>query len=452
MISSAHHQAGTLRYTAAGLAIVIFWLLLGEFAIAMRERSALPSVLELLRRHHASDTTVSLLVTAFPSILGLCLGPIISYRSDRYRSRWGRRLPFMMAATPIGAAAMIGLAFCPSLGAAADRWLGAWSPGLDACVLGFFCLFWAIFECIVITTLALYAGLVNDVIPFPILGRFYGGFRVVSLSAGIVFNYWMFPLTDQYLSEVFAGIGILFGLGCMLMCAMVKEGEYPPPPEEPTGGAGGLAAIAREFMKECFSSPRYLWVFAALMLASVTFSPFNTFYQYYASSVGISKASLGYMSAVAYGISIVLAFCIGWLVDRYSAVRVSLAMLALYCVVSASGYLWVRDAHSFSVLYVAHVIISGAYFTAAASIPMALFPKMRFLQFNSAKDVMVSLATITIGILQGPVLDWSGHNYGLTLLSAAMLSLLGVACLLRVQAGLALTPAGLRPALPPTSA
>jgi len=428
MSNAARLQAGALRYTAAGLGMVMFWLLLGEFAIAMRERSALPGALELLRRHHASDTTVSLLMSSVPALLGILLGPLVSYHSDRHRGRLGRRLPYLIAATPIGALAMVGLAACPWIGAWTDAMLGAWSPGLDQCVLIWFCLCWGIFECIAIMTLALYAGLVNDIIPFPLLGRFFAAVRVVSLGAGILFNYWLFPLTDTHLFEVLAGIGILFGVGSLWMCAMVKEGAYPPvaagAPQRP-----GLAHVAREFAATCFAERRHLWVYAALMLAAVTFTPFNTFYQYYAASMGLSKTTLGELTAASYMASIVLALFIGAAADRWGALRVSLGILALYALVSGAGFMWVRDGAGFAWLYVAHVVVSGAYYTASASIPMALFPRLHFLQFNAAKDLMVGLATIATGLLQGPLLDWSGHDYSLTLVSAAALSAGGVMCL-----------------------
>lgn len=430
MSAAARQHAGALRYTAAGLGIVIFWLLLGEFAIAMRERSALPGALELLRRHHASDTTVSLLMSSVPALLGILLGPLVSYHSDRHRGRLGRRLPYLIAATPVGAAAMVGLAACPWLGGWSDALLGAWSPGLDRCVLAWFCLCWGIFECIAVMTLALYAGLVNDVVPFPILGRFFGAVRVVSLGAGIIFNYWLFPLTDAHLFEVLAGIGILYGCGSMWMCAMVKEGDYPPV----AAGAlprPGLAQVLREFAAVCLAERRHLWVYAALTLAAVTFTPFNTFCQYYAAAMGLSKSALGELTAGSYMASIVLAFFIGAAADRWGAARVSLAVLALYVLVSCAGFMWVRDAGSFAWLYVAHVVVSGAYYTASASIPMALFPRLNFLQFNAAKDMLVGVATIATGLLQGPLLDRSGHDYSLTLVIAALLSAGGVACLRR---------------------
>ena len=81
----------------------------------------------------------------------------------------------------------------------------------------------------------------------------------------------------------------------------------------------------------------------------------------------------------------------------------------------------------------AHIVVSGAYFTAASSMPMALFPRARFVQYNSTKDLMVVFGNILVSSAQGPILDFSGHDYGLTLLSGAIFALLAVVCLLRLR-------------------
>jgi Na+/melibiose symporter-like transporter len=422
------YDVGTLRYTAAGLAIVLFWLLFGEFAIGLRDRAAVPSVLELLRRHHASDTMVAILVSALPSVLGCVLVPILGYRSDRFRSRWGRRLPFLILTTPLAAVSMAALGYCSDLGRFTDGFLGASSPGVDACTLTWFCIFWTAFEAIVLITLALYTGLVNDIVPRAILGRFYAGFRIVSLAAGILFNLWIFHLTDTHLRAVFVGVGAFFGVACMLMCLQLKEGEYEP--VEAGTGSGALPALrtmVRAYWQECLSDHYYMLIFFALMAAELTFVPFNTFYQFYAESLGMSKAMLGQLLATSYAVSIALSFLLGWLVDRHGAATMSLLTMVLYLFVSCAGFAAVRDLDSFALVYIAHVVVSGAYFTAAASLPMVLFPRARFLQFESAKRFFISLATVVLSFLLGPMLDWSGHRYAYTLLCGSALAAL---CLL----------------------
>ncbi|MFY7863961.1 MFS transporter [Roseateles sp.] len=426
-VSSQNRVAGTLVYTAGGLLILFLWLLFGDFAIAMRERAAVPSVMELLRQHHASATTMSILVVAFPAIIGLLLVPVVSFKSDRYRSDRGRRIPFLIIPTPIGAAAMVGLGFTPWLGTQLHHLLGQLSPGLDFCVLSFFCVFWTVFECVAVLTLAMFTALINDVVPKGLLGRFFGLFRSISLGAGIIFNYWIFKLTETHLMEIFVSIGLFFGLAFTLMCLMVKEGEYPAPEDTADDAAAqGFVAGAKTYFVECFSQRYYRWAFAAIAIGTLAPSPFNTFYQWYAGNLGMPKETLGKLSAYSYGVSIGLAYFIGWLVDRFNALRVATGALLVYMTVMLCGYLMIHDVNSFGVFYVLHVVISGAYFTSAASLPMMLFPQMRFSQFASAAGMVTGLSTLAVSLVQGPVLDLNGNDYKLTLLGSSIFAALAV--------------------------
>ena len=416
----------------AALFALLCWLLLGDVGLAMRDRAAIPTALELLRRHAASDTTVSLLMSTVPAVLSVLVVPLIGFHSDRCRSRLGRRTPFLLAAAPIGCLAMLGLASSPALAAMLDQAMGSWSPGLRPCRLALFCLFWTVFDCAAISALSLFNGLVNDLVPAGLLGRFFAVFRIAGLSVGIAYHHWVFALTDQYLQEILVGVGLLFSLPILGMALMVKE-----PPLASMAAPAALAVrrlrMPLEHMLACFRDRSYGWSVAAFVLASVTFSPFNTFYLHYAHAAGLLKSTLGTLTAVGYTVSILSAFGIGWLVDRFGAVRVSAIVMAMYCIVSAVGFLGVSDAGGFRVFYVAHVVISGAWFTASASMPMALFPRARFVQFNSTKDLMVVFGTILVSGIQGPMLDLSGHDYRLTLLAGTVFSLASLACLARLQ-------------------
>lgn len=430
-------QAGTLHYGRWGLCALVGWLLVGALGIAVRERWAGPIGLVVLRDHGASDTAVALLLSTVPALISLLVVPVIGMHSDRSRSRWGRRRPYLMASAPLAAIAMLCVALAPALAGATHDVLGAWSPGLRRLDLGYFCLFWTLFDAAAMTTIALFAGLVADVVPFGLAGRFYASVRVVGLGVAIGFNLTLFALSQAWMAEILVAIALIFGLTIPLMCLMVREGDYPAP--APYAGMGqGRLALARTQLRDCCAQRRYLWAFGAFMLAAVTFIPFNTFSLHYALDLGLSKAQLGELTATAYAVSIASAFVIGSLVDRRGAVRVATAMMTLYFAIALAGWLLVDDAASFRWFYIAHVICSGAYFTAAAAMPMALFPRDEFVRYNASKDILVAFANILVGTCIGPLLDHSGHDYRLTLGSAALFSLLALACLAKL---LALHPA-----------
>ncbi len=431
VVSGLRWQAGTLRYGTWGLCVLVGWLLVGALGIAVRERWAGPIGLVVLRDHGASDTAVAMLLSVVPALISLLVVPVVGMWSDRSRSRWGRRRPFLLATAPLAAAAMLCVALAPSFAAGLHALLGAWSPGQHTLELGLFCLFWTVFDAAAMTTMALFAGLVADVIPFGLAGRFYAAVRVVGLGVAIGFNMTLFALSEAWLAEILVAIALIFGLTIPLMCLMVREGDYPPPAAHDDAG-GGRLALARTQLLQCCAERRYLWIFGAFMLAAVTFVPFNTFSLHYALDLGLSKAELGELTAIAYAVSIASAFVIGWLVDRRGAVRVATAMMALYCAIALGGWLLVDGAASFRPFYVAHVICSGAYFTAAAAMPLALFPRGEFVRYNASKDILVAFGNILVASCIGPLLDYSGHDYRLTLGSAVLFSLLALACLGRL--------------------
>ena len=407
----------------SALAGTLGWLLLGDLGIAIRDRVAQPGALELLRQHGASDTTTSLLLATVPALISLLLVPMLGWYSDRHRSRWGRRRPFLFAAALAGCGALLGLAVAPDLAALVHTTLGAASPGLRACTLGCFCLFWTVFECAALTAASMFTGLVSDVVPRALLGRFYAAIRIVGLSVGIAFNTWVFALTEHHLRQVLLAAAFAFAVPVLLMCVTIREPHAAAP----------VAAARRGRLRDCAAHPSFPLAVAVFLLAAITFAPFNTFYQYYAHGAGVPKATLGALTATGYAVSIASAFGIGWLVDRRGAVRVSCALMALYCAIAALGWALVQGTASFQLFYLAHVSVSGAFFTAASSLPMALFPADRFVQFNATKDLLVVLANIVVTAVQGPLLDLSGHDYSLTLLSASAASLLCVVCMLRLR-------------------
>ena len=108
-------RAGTLTYTFAGIVALFFLLLAGDFVWSLRERSVGVITQLLLKQHGASDFLVGLYLVALPGILGLLVGPVISYRSDRHRGRFGRRIPYLFMTTPFILVGLLGLGVTPQL-------------------------------------------------------------------------------------------------------------------------------------------------------------------------------------------------------------------------------------------------------------------------------------------------------------------------------------------------
>ncbi|MBP9914221.1 MAG: MFS transporter, partial [Opitutaceae bacterium] len=321
-------RAGTLTYTTAGLAVLFCWMLWGDFAWQLKERAAPPVVQIMLRTFKASDFLTGLFLLSLPAAIGVLLGPIISYRSDRHRGRWGRRIPYLLITSPIATVAMFGLAFSPVIGTWLHGHMG-WAPDkLNFTIIIVLGLSWTVFEFATVAANAVFGGLINDVVPREVIGRFFGMFRAVSLISGMYFNFYLIGHAKEYFMPILVGIGTLYGGGVVLMCLMVKEGDYPPPGPVGAGGVGGFIAAVKSYGRDCFSQPYYLWVFASMALAQLAFVPVNLFSVYAAESFGMSMDRYGKYIVVTYACSLVLAYPLGWMADRFHAIRMGLGALA----------------------------------------------------------------------------------------------------------------------------
>jgi len=427
-------RAGTLAYTTGSLAVLFSWLLWGDFALSMRQRAVYPVVQLLLKRFGASDTLMSLLISSLPAGIGFFLGPIISYRSDRHRGRWGRRIPYILLGTPLAALLMVGLAFSGSIGGWVHHLLGVHSPGVSTVTLTVFGVFWTAFEFAAIVGGAVFGALINDVVPAQFLGRFFGLFRLLSLLAGIIFNYWLIGTAQKHSDWLFTGIAALYGVGVVMMCLMVKEGEYPPPADVRPGERKSFFAAARVYFEECFSKPYYLWVFVALTLAGMAAVPVDLYTVPYVLSLDISMERYGKYVALTYVISGTLAYFLGSLADRFHPLRMSILSLALYAIATLWGAFYATTPTRFLVALLAHGVLSGTYGTAGASLAQRLFPHSTFAQFASAAGLMGTAASMALSPLFGLALDLSGHQYRLTFLMSCGLGVLATIVMVVVHA------------------
>jgi len=108
---SKTYHCGTLTYTKMGLFVLFAWLLWGDFCFTMME-TVVPSILPLkLKGLGCSNWLMGLILTTAPGIMNMTICPYVSFKSDRYRSRWGRRIPFIIWTMPFlcGSLALMGL-------------------------------------------------------------------------------------------------------------------------------------------------------------------------------------------------------------------------------------------------------------------------------------------------------------------------------------------------------
>lgn len=426
--------AGTLVYTAGGLAAVFAWLLLGDFVWQLKERGLNPVAQLVLEKLYASDFTIGALVYSLPALLGMLLGPIVCTWSDRHRGRWGRRIPYLLIPTPLAAGSLIGLAYAPECGAWLHEMLGPRSPGPMTSRIIAFATFWAISELASLTAQYLLYGLINDVVPRSMTGRFFGLFRAVSLLAGIVFHFWLIGYAENFAREVFFVLAAAYMVGFTAMCLRVREGSYPPaePLVRDRRRRDALAAVVAYF-RESFSNPFYVWVYTGVTLSMLAFVPINSFTVRYARSLDISMEDYGKYMTLTYIISFGLSYGLGWLADKFHPLPVGIASIGVYAAAMIAGGIFGTTPFAFAVAFVAHGVLSGCFFTVQVPIFQRLLPAAKFGQLSSAGYLLLGVGSVILPAASGYVLDMTGKAYRFTFIAGGVLGLLGFLSLLEVQ-------------------
>jgi maltose/moltooligosaccharide transporter len=417
----ARWSVGTLTYTLHGLIVLFGLLLLGDFAYALRERSVVPISQVMLRQYHASDLTTSLIYGAIPAFLTVLIWPVVSVWSDRTRTRWGRRIPFLFWPTPLVCLALVGLAYAADLGTALHARLGLPVP-VESCIIGVFAGFWILFEVFALVASNLFTALVADVVPSAVIGRFFALFRMVSLGAGILFNYGLLAQAEHHATALFLGLAVVYFAGFTTMCLLVREGAYPPPPTI-TGTLGARIGVT---VRETVRAPFYVLAFLTMAVVSLGFMPGNLFMFSMAQSYALDLDQFGKAQALIYAIGILLSFPTGWLCDRFHPLYVAFACLAVFCGINLIALGAVTDAASYRAVFIGTSLAGGLYLTASASLLPRIYPRLQFSQFYAATHVVINLCACVGTPLMGGLMDVSGHDYRLVYVVSAGLSGLGL--------------------------
>jgi MFS family permease len=398
------YTCGTLKYTTVGLFMVFFWLLWGDFTMTLMEE-VLPAVLPLqFDALGASNKVTGLFVVTIPSIMNFLVNPAVSFRSDRHRGRWGRRIPFLLVPTPFIAGALVAIAFAPEIGAWAHRIMSAYGGfAKNTVIIGMIGVLLVVFQFFNMFISSVYFYLFNDVVPAAYLARFMAAFRLVGSLASMVFNYFVFPHAQTHLRLIFIGAAICYFLGFMSMCFGLKEGEYPSPPPL-AGNRKGFRASIETYARECFTHPYYLKIFAYGALWQVAGAcnfVTNLFYLH----LGISLDQLGKFNALMLIPGLVLMVPLGVLCDRLHPIRVIVWFTILAPVMAVVSFFVVHDFRSM----VAVTLISFPIFqflgAARAPLLWLLFPKERFGQFGSAEAMVRSITVVVGSVAAGFFLD-----------------------------------------------
>ncbi len=415
------YRAGTLTYTKPALAILFFWLIWGDFCYTVMEAVTGPIMQLKFKSLNASNTEIGLILGTFPGIVYSILNPIISFRSDRFRSRWGRRIPFIAFSLPFLVIFLVALGLGDRIGLWLHGHFGYLLPGLSATqsvvlALGILLVSFTFFNTFVTST---FWYLFNDVVPEPLLARFMSWFRVVGLASGAFYNFFILPHSATHATEIFLFAALLYLVGFGLMCLNVREGQYPPPDPYVGGGTGPVAAI-KCYAVGTHAFPHYWYLWINTFIGAIGGGT-GTFMLYFYLTIGLTLKEYSVIEGCVLVIAGVLTPIAGWLADRFHPIRVvlvaSLVSLFIIAPVNLSWLFWhPAPAVVFWVILIIRTCLAAPTQALMGMwdppMLMRLFPRANYGQFCSTNGVWRAVGHIIGGGLAGGYLDIVSHWVG----------------------------------------
>jgi MFS family permease len=408
-------RVGTLSYTKAGLITVFLYLLWGDFCFSLME-TVVPSIMPLkLNSLGAPNWLLGLICTTVPNIMNMFGNPLISFRSDRLRSRWGRRIPFLAGATPFLVLFLIALGFSEQI----SRWMestvigGGWSHyTVILTVISVFMISFGFFNLFISSV---YYYLFNDVVPHAFLARFMALFRVVGGGAGALYSFFVLKYAISHMHYIFLGAGLLYLVAFAIMCWKIKEGGYPPP--EPYVGRGsGFVSALKTYASECFAHRFYWLLFLANSCYALTWVSGAYGLLTATKVMGLDLSLCGKVGGVCGVIGMAALYPAGILADRLHPLRMQLAAVTAMMCSGLLGIIFIFNCHNldhrtivaiwigFSAIGLPIGVLYGASELPAL---MKLLPQDRFGQFCSANAMIRSIVLIFAGVSCGAFLDFT---------------------------------------------
>jgi len=410
----AQHEKMTkngLTYTRMGLMALFGYLLMGDFCLQIMEM-VIPSVMPLqLAEAEAPDTVKAILMVSMVSLFNLTINPLVSFRSDNVRTRWGRRIPFLLAMTPCVVATLVAIAYAPEIAAflQARGWqiLGLErilsnnpSMGTLMLVMTVGVVFFQIFNYIMAPV---FYYLFIDVVPDAYMGRFMALFRIVATLATFIFHTYIFPHALSHTKEIYIGAALLYGVGFMIMSLNVREGTYPPPAHDLRMSPWAQVKV---YIRECYSHKHY-WFFylrnTCIMVGGAT----DMFLVYYfIKALNVSLTDVGRIDGYSQLLILFVLYPLGLLMDKFKPTRV-MFWLMLFCLPLPMICFWfITDRPSYLLLGFLFKFLTGIMGNLSLPFYASIPPQERYGQFGSANQVFISIAVIPMGVLAGMFMDF----------------------------------------------
>ncbi|MFT3785220.1 MAG: MFS transporter [Tepidisphaeraceae bacterium] len=402
MEGSASLSVGTLRYSREQLLSVFFWMLWGDLCVNVME-TIIPRLVPLHLERLKASSFVMGLVIGVPSFVELIINPFVSTWSDRFRSRFGRRRPFILLGTPLlaGCLMLVGLADPIGRGFGFLSHLGLSQNAITIIALAVLLAIFQIFNVIVLAT---YYYLIADVVPNPVIGTFTSLYKVMGALGGIVFNQYIFKYADAYEFRIYVGCALLYLVSFLLMGWQVKEGQYPPPAPRPEQ-AKGVAQSIGHWCMESFSIRFYQKLYLIglcfyFALGGVLFTQFLAL-----NDLHMTKQDFGSATAQAGLFALPFFFVLGPLADKFHPIRVGMVGMACMAISGLVCFFFIHDPKSFYIFTVVNTIATTVYLGGQISLLPRILPRSHYGQYCSANNTLCAIGKFGAPALCGLAID-----------------------------------------------
>ena len=425
-------RVGTLTYTRGGLGNVFAWMLWGDFCLTLMDFGVVPNLVPVqMRKHGASGMMIGFITGTVMEVMSTVMVAVVSTWSDRHRGPRGRRMPFLLWATPPLALCLVALGFSPQLAA----WLKEAAPGLlaginlGALTIGTMAVALTAYKFFDIFPQSVYYYLWPDVIPARLMGTFTALFRVVGTLGTMLFNWKLIGYVEtqpQWICLFAAG---LYLFSFLMLVFMVREGDYPPPEPPPQGTWPERAATTvRRYLRECFSHAFYWKIYLFNLLFVCGLAPFRQFLIVYAKET--LHIDVDRFGNAMFWKDVVLLFvflALGRIVDRVHPLRAGIVAGVAMCAAGLGAFWFIRDAHSFMVWAIVVYAAVAIFQVSTMALGPRVLPQKQYGQFVSAVAVVWRLGLAVTMPLAGWLFDTIGYHYvsawfaGFTFLSTVLI-------------------------------
>ena len=283
----------------------------------------------------------------------------------------------------------------------AAKWLkqiGIGETGIIIVVMGCLILLFDYFNIFINT---IYWYLFADVIPKELMGRFFSLFRIVGMLGGSFFGFFIQRYIETQTKYIYLGAAILYVFGFGIMCWKVKEGDYPLPKDLGPRASWYVRSVrmVKVYFEECFRHPVHVWLYITSAMTSLAVVAQFGMIFFYRHHLHFTQAQMGAFNGIIKWPQMLVAFPLGWLVDRIHPMRATLiGMLMIIPMNFANFYM---DSFFFYVLvFCLRTPFTQLLDAAGQPLYVSLFPRKQYGQFASANGMVRSL-TVLIGAFAG---------------------------------------------------